>query len=102
MRFLLALSLFITTPAMAQTICDFEHHCYPDGGVSPHALPAPRAPPVLAPAPANPPGKICHLMELRESPSLPVRVVELCSMPEAVEQMLRDRLQSLYLRDSLR
>jgi hypothetical protein len=80
----------------AQTICDFEHHCYPDGGVGQstpnRAVTTPNRA-IAPPATAQTPGRIiCHLMTIREAPQLPSRIVELCSMPEDEERSIRARI----------
>ena len=99
--FLLLMIFFVimALSAKAQTICDFEHKCYPEGGIDGGRQLAPRAPdrtgrpPTLPsqlalPAPQDP---ICHLMRIREAPSAPFHVVEMCSIPAAEEVELHRR-----------
>lgn len=78
--------------AHAEVFCDFEHQCY-DGGADGGRQLAPRAPGQTGRPPTLPSQQapVCHLMNMREGPMTPFRVVELCSMPPEEEAELHKR-----------
>jgi hypothetical protein len=98
----LALLLLTTTTEAQDQICDFEQQCYHGDPAHPDRVTPPPAPQYdAAPrlAPDQPSSPVCHLATIREAPMLPARIVEICTIPPAQEQAIRNRIRQSVIPD---